>query len=247
MVSTHRTALAASFLMGGLVLLGAPRARAVEWMGGNLTGNVSLYSDYIFRGVSRSDEHLAPQYGLDYEHSSGVFMSLWGSRVDYEDFGDHEAFMEQDVILGYRQRLDNFSWDMNVTYFWYPKNEASPNLNYWEYQLNGEYSLPVASLSVGALYSPDYFGFAGHACYLSTGVAIPLPISATDLGFTLDAGVGYTKTEKRLFAGDSYYDWHVGLIVEIEGGLSLDLRYHDTDVSGALSDSRFVAGLTYGF
>ena len=44
-----------------------------------ITGNVSLTSDYKFRGISQSDESPAIQGGLDYAHDSGFYVGTWAS------------------------------------------------------------------------------------------------------------------------------------------------------------------------
>ncbi|MEN8675919.1 MAG: TorF family putative porin, partial [Alteriqipengyuania sp.] len=42
-----------------------------------ISGNVSLVSDYRFRGVSFSDEDIAIQGGIDLAHESGFYVGTW--------------------------------------------------------------------------------------------------------------------------------------------------------------------------
>ena len=47
-----------------------------------LTANVSLVSDYRFRGVSQSFRRPAVQGGVDWAHDSGFYVGTWASTVD---------------------------------------------------------------------------------------------------------------------------------------------------------------------
>ncbi len=41
------------------------------------TGNVGVFSDYIFRGISQTGGAAAVQGGLDYSHASGLYAGTW--------------------------------------------------------------------------------------------------------------------------------------------------------------------------
>ena len=47
------------------------------------TGNVGLFSQYIFRGLTQTDGKAALQGGFDYSHSSGFYLGTWGSNVSW--------------------------------------------------------------------------------------------------------------------------------------------------------------------
>ena len=55
------------------------------------TGNINLTSDYVFRGVSLSDNGPAVQGGFDYSvdllKAAGVsgYLGVWGSNVDFNE------------------------------------------------------------------------------------------------------------------------------------------------------------------
>ena len=42
-----------------------------------VTGNISLVSDYRFRGISQTFEKPAIQGGFDYAHASGIYLGNW--------------------------------------------------------------------------------------------------------------------------------------------------------------------------
>jgi len=213
-----------------------------EGFPGSLSMNAGFFTDYAFRGVSQTKESYALQGGVDWSHDSGLFLGFWGSRVNFGS-GD-DSYMEQDFYGGYAGSLGALSYDIGVYYFYYPRNGA---LNYWEYAVNTGYDLGFASLKLGLLYSPDYLALVDDAIYVSTGFEYPLPIEMPyGLSLTLDANVGLTKAQDPIFSDDDYTDWNVGLIVGLPRGLSLDLRYVDTDEDIDIADSRFIVGLGVG-
>ena len=50
--------------------------------------NVGLYSDYIFRGYTQTQNEPAIQGGFDVEHSSGLYAGTWASNVDWTTAGE---------------------------------------------------------------------------------------------------------------------------------------------------------------
>ena len=53
-----------------------------------LTGNVGLFSEYIFRGIAQTAGKPALQGGFDYGHASGFYLGTWASNASWlSDFG----------------------------------------------------------------------------------------------------------------------------------------------------------------
>jgi uncharacterized protein (TIGR02001 family) len=52
----------------------------------DISGNVGMTSDYVFRGISQTDNQMAIQGGLDYEHPSGLYVGTWASNVSSDFF-----------------------------------------------------------------------------------------------------------------------------------------------------------------
>ena len=63
-------------------ITGVPALAMAEDSPHSLSGNVSMASDYLFRGISQTGGDAAIQGGLDYSHSSGFYLGTWGSNVD---------------------------------------------------------------------------------------------------------------------------------------------------------------------
>lgn len=47
------------------------------------TGNVGLFSQYVFRGISQTNEDPALQGGFDYSHASGFYIGTWASNISW--------------------------------------------------------------------------------------------------------------------------------------------------------------------
>ena len=69
-----------------------------------VTGNVTLVSDYRFRGVSQSFCQLAINSGLDYTHSTGFCLGNWNSSVSSSSYNSG-AGLAVDLYGGCRSKL----------------------------------------------------------------------------------------------------------------------------------------------
>ena len=77
-----------------------------------ISANVSLVSQYVFRGVNFSDEDPAIQGGFDYSHG-GFYAGVWGSsdtgNGEFDFYGGYQFSLTPDVQL-----------DLGVTRYYYP-------------------------------------------------------------------------------------------------------------------------------
>ena len=83
-------------------------------------------SDYVFRGISQTQEDPAFQASVDYAHASGFYAGIWGSSVDFtaEDTlpeDEDGADVEIDYYVGFASDInDTFSYDVSGVYYTYP-------------------------------------------------------------------------------------------------------------------------------
>src|SRR3989338_2408299 len=73
-----------------------------------LTGNVGLFSQYIFRGLTQTDRDTALQGGFDYSHSSGLYAGTWGSNISWlRDFNAYSGggSLELDFYGGFKGNI----------------------------------------------------------------------------------------------------------------------------------------------
>ncbi len=192
------------------------------------SGSVAITSDYMFRGISQSDENPALQANIDWNHdyTNGLSSKLgvWASNVDFND-GD-EASSEFDLYAGLNQHIGKADVGATLTYYAYPGADSSLNYNYWEIAAQGAYDFDVVSVNASVAYSPEFFLDSGDAYYTKLGASVPLPCK-----FNLDGHVGYQFIDKNARYGvPDYADWALGVAYNLEG-FDLKAEYVDTNLS----------------
>jgi uncharacterized protein (TIGR02001 family) len=219
----------------------AVSAHAEEQIGDfALSANVGMVSDYVFRGISQSDEQPAVQGGFDVTHSSGLYAGIWGSNVDFND-GD-EAHIETDLYAGYAGEYEGFSYDIGGIYYAYPGADSDLDYDFFEVAGAIGYDFDVAALSGSINYSPDYFGGTGDAVYYAAALDVPLPY---DFSFSAHAG------HQTIDDAEDYTDWSLGLGYSVYG-FDLSLAYYETDLDEPDEcadgcDARVVFGVSKSF
>lgn len=204
------------------------------------SGNAGLVTDYVYRGVSQTDEGPAVQGGFDVGHSSGLYAGIWGSNVDFND--EDEAHVEIDYYLGYSGEVSGFNYDVGALYYSYPGADSDLDYDFWEIAGAIGYDFDVAALSGSINYSPDFFGSTGDAFYYAAAVDVPLPY---DFSFTGHAGY------QTIDDGEDYTDWSLGFGYSV-AGFDLSLAYYDTDLDEPEeiadgSSERIVFGVSRSF
>src|SRR5438270_7162116 len=89
-----------------------------------VTGNMTLVSDYRFRGISQTLGYPAIQGGFDYAHASGLYLGNWNSNVS-SAAGYPGGNLEMDFYGGYKKAFGDFGLDVGAIYYYYPGSEAN--------------------------------------------------------------------------------------------------------------------------
>ncbi|KFN41432.1 TorF family putative porin [Arenimonas oryziterrae] len=200
----------------------------------NLTWNLALTSDYVFRGVSQTNKDGALQGGLDYAFGdSGFYAGVWGSNVDFADRDGPD--IEVDGYIGYATDLsDDWNLDVSVTrYSYYGARDVYGDIDYNELIGKLAYS-EMLTFTLG--YTNDYAN-SGEA---STFVGVD---GSWDIGsgWKFDAGIGHTNTDNT----DNYTNWNVGVNRDF-GPVNAALGYYDTDIDDPRVSDAFVLTLSIG-
>ncbi|MEM6544911.1 MAG: TorF family putative porin, partial [Pseudomonadota bacterium] len=68
-----------------LALLAAVTSAAISapTFAGDLTANASVTNNYIWRGLTQTENESAVQGGIDYAADSGFYVGTWVSNVNY--------------------------------------------------------------------------------------------------------------------------------------------------------------------
>jgi uncharacterized protein (TIGR02001 family) len=198
-------------------LMAASSAMAWESADGawSTSASVALSTEYVWRGVTQTDNEPAISGSFDLGHSSGAYAGIWASNVDFG--GD--ASTEIDYYAGFASDIGEtgFSYDVGVLYYDYP-SASDEDLDFTELYGSVSYSF----LTAGVAYTIDADTDAlEDSLYYSLDAGY-------DIGmFSLAAGVGYYDYDN----GDDYTNYHVGVSTEL-AGFGLDLTYTDTNSDG---------------
>jgi uncharacterized protein (TIGR02001 family) len=225
------------FIAVGIGAVVATAAAAQE--GSSFAGSVAVTSDYIFRGISQTQNDPALQAGVTWSAGNGFYAGVWGSNVEFVA-GD-KADIEVDFTAGYAGEVDGLTYDVGVLYYAYPGARSGTSYDYWEGAIKLGRSFGDVSWSGGVYYTPDNFAGTDDGVYLTTGLKY-----AFGDGFALDGNVGRSEIDPA--AGPDYFDWNVGLTYSFPR-VDANVRLYDTDNAACakLCDTRVVATLTVPF
>jgi uncharacterized protein (TIGR02001 family) len=201
-----------------------------------ISGNVAMSTDYVWRGVSQTDNQMAISGGFDYSHESGLYIGTWASNVDSQFFGDGtDPQIELDVYGGYAGEMGAISYDLGLIEYIYP---GADNNNTLELYIGGGYAFTdMVSGSAKYSYSDDFFDTNESAWRLEAGLDISLPM---DFGLSLGVGKNDGDAFSPSGLGEDYVDYSVGLSKSL-AGVDLGLTYTDTDIDNCdICDSRVV-------
>jgi len=198
-----------------------------------LTGNIALTSDYVFRGVSQSQNGPALQGGFDYSHASGFYLGTWGSNVDWVSAGGYKtnSSMEIDLYGGYKGAMGDIGYDVGAITYYYPGDQVTgandPDTT--------EVYLGLGWKTLGFKYSytasDRFVGWGTSASNGKTQGSYYVELNGTyDLGsgWGVLGHVGYQDVKDNDDA--SYTDWKVGVTKDVGFGV-VTLAYSDTDAN----------------
>ena len=229
-VKLFGTAAAAALTLG-LVGLAAPASAQSDV---EVAFNAGVFSDYVFRCFSQTDEDPAIQGGVDITAGS-FYVGAWASNVDFGDDTDAEV----DLYGGYRTEAGGFALDVGVVGYLYPGEPDEADYNYVEFKAAASRAVGPATIGGAVFYSPDFFGADEAATYAEVNAAF-----APAERWTISGAVG----QQWLDVSDDYVTWNVGVAYALTENLALDVRYHDTDVDDVtIAEGRVVGALKLAF
>ena len=216
----------------------------------SLIGNISLTSDYVFRGVSQTQNGPAIQGGIDYAHASGFYLGAWASNVAWVKEGGYkdDSSMEIDLYGGYKGSLGDVGYDVGAITYYYPGDKIAgvktPDTT--EIYLGGSWKFLSAKYS--HVVSQNFIGWYDYGLDKKSRGSSYLELNAAyDLGsgWGVMGHVGHQKV-KNLSAAD-YTDWKVGVSKDIGFG-TVALAYSDTNADDnvyTISDEKIADGRVF--
>ncbi len=193
-----------SLILAALVAPGVAMAEETS----PFSGNVSLTTDYLYRGVTQTDHRGAIQGGFDYAHPSGFYAGAWGSNISWlQDTSTYNAGagLELDTYAGYSA---GFATDF--TY----------NVGFLRYNYSGEYAPGTVSANTNELYgsigwkmltakySRSFTNLFGVADSVGSGY-LELNAVYTLEGPAVDLSAHYGKQTIKTSPSTDYSDYNV--------------------------------------
>jgi len=193
-----------------------------------VTGNLSLNSDYRFRGISQTMENAAFQGGLDFTHKSGLYIGNWNSNVSADQYAGTSG-LESDVYAGFRTEIGKLGVDFGVLRYTY---SGAGSFNTTEAYIGAGIGPISAKVSQS---TTDYFGTANSKGTRYYEVNLAQPVGSV----TVVAHAGYTDVANQ--SANDYKDYNVGITKDI-AGLTVGAKYFVNDLTASYEAANTVNG-----
>jgi uncharacterized protein (TIGR02001 family) len=194
-------------------------------MAAEIEGNAAVSSNYMWRGMTQTDDAAAVSGGFDLSTESGFYAGTWASNIDFGDAASYEL----DLYAGFAGEVEGgFSYDVGYIAYLYPDAGAA------DYDFGEVYaSLGYGPLSVTYSFQVDDSAdsYANDSNYLSVDYEFPITEE-----FTASLHYGYYDIE----ASPEQTDYSLTLA---KGDFSLS--FIGTEDVTADDDTKVV--LAYGF
>lgn len=199
-----------------------------------VSGNIGIATDYLFRGISQTAHKPEISGGFDYSSDMGFYAGTWLSNQTWVKEGGYEdnSSLEIDLYGGYSGSLPaDLGYDVGVIKYYYPGNgigATTPDT------VEGYASLSWKMLSLKYSYtlSKYFVGWTGDNGEDTRGSNY-LELNADyDIGsgWGVSGHVGHQSVKHNGSA--SYTDWNVGVSKDIGYG-TVGLLYSTTNADSS--------------
>jgi len=200
-------------------------------------GNMTVASEYLYRGIAQTRGKPALQGGYDFSHKSGLYLGAWGSNISWisDAVPGASSSLEVDVYGGFKGSItSDLGFDVGVLTYNYPgSGKPTGNAKPDTIEIYGGLSYQMVSVkyshTTGSLFGwtqPDGSKTSGSG-YLDIGASFDL-----GNGLSIAPHVGH-QTVKGL-SDASYTDYKIGLNKEFPLG-TVGVAYSATNAKGDCS------------
>jgi uncharacterized protein (TIGR02001 family) len=246
-VSTAAPAFAADMPVKGKYM--APAPAPSPW---DIAFGTAFTTDYVLRGISQSNSKPAVQGYFEGRYTINdmitLYAGLWGSSLSA-----NTANAEFDASGGARFTFGKFGLDLGYVYYYYPNPVVGTSISYGEFYAKPSVALTDWLTIGGVVIGGDDFGNTGNnAWYYAGNATVTLPPFLPAGIVTSISGELGRQTFATAVGVPDYTTWNIGVAFNYKA-ITLDLRYHDSDLAPAsctvagsvLCDERFVATLKF--
>jgi uncharacterized protein (TIGR02001 family) len=207
-----------------------------------VTGSAAIVSSYKFRGLAQSDNKPAVQAAITVSHSSGFYVSFWGSS----GAGNSATYVspnngtEIDVYGGYTKTIAGFTLDGGLYGYIYPN---APLGNLFEVYGDISKSYGPVTAKVGVNWAPKQNYFTVNGTATKYNVYEYGELSYAYGPFTLHSHLGHTGGGLNFVK--EYIDYTFGASYKWKS-LTFDISGTGTNITKADSVANPQLGLTGG-
>jgi uncharacterized protein (TIGR02001 family) len=210
-----------------------------------LTANVGATSNYVFRGISQTAGKPALSAGIDYSHSSGIYLGTWLSQITWVKDAYTAGSTEIDFYGGYKNTFAGGDWnyDIGMIRYTYPGSGKTIPLVYADpattevygaigYKwLSLKYSQVTSSHFVGLVGNPDTTKDTKGSTYIELNASYDMGNGWGVTGHYGSQKIANNNTTAAINTA-SYNDWKLGVTKDAGFGV-FGLAYSATDAKGS--------------
>jgi len=241
--------VAAAFAAGSAQAQTAPAAPASPH---TLTGNVGIFSQYIFRGLTQTNRDPALQGGFDYSHASGLYAGTWASNISWLRDPAPPPYvsggsLEWDFYGGYKSTIgaSDFTYDLGLLYYYYPGSTALGAVKADTFEAYGALGWKWITAKYSYSLNNKTFGVTNSSGTWYFDIAADVPLGETGLTANLHygkqkySGTSGVLSNNTLF---SYSDWKVGLSYALPKDFTIGAYYTTTGGANVLGYGSLAEG-----
>lgn len=188
----------------------------------NFSANIGITSNYLFRGVTLSDDEGAVSGGFDWQYM-GVYLGTWASSIDPA----RDETFEIDYYGGYNNEINGLAYSLDFIYYDYPGD--SSGLAYVEYGGSLAYTFSSEmepTLGVYIMHSPDFYAETGNATAIEASLGLNF---LHEIGLSFHYGQQDLDNDENPVDDYSYYGV---TLTKALGKFEITAGYSDTDSDG---------------
>ena len=219
-------AVSSAFAGGDIVPAEPVVVEAVPVSAFEVSANLAITSNYVWRGMTQTANSPAVQGGIDLGYN-GFYLGTWGSNVE---FGDTNNNLEADLYAGYKTSFSGVEIDLGYILYAYPNDHDALNFDeayiglgydFGMVGINGKYSFAVNS----NVDTTDYWEIGGD-------VELPMEISlAASYGDYDEVGTNYLVSLSKSWGKFEF------LVAYTDFSSDADSLYDEDHFIGTLSTS----------
>jgi uncharacterized protein (TIGR02001 family) len=212
---------------GGDITPAEPVTETKEKSAFEVSANLALTSNYVWRGMTQTANSPAVQGGIDLGYK-GFYLGTWGSNVE---FGNTDNNLEADFYAGYKNELAGVAFDIGYIYYAYPNESDAFNFDELYIGLSKDFGM----VGINGKYSFGLDSNIDTTDYWEIGADLDLPME-----FTLAASYGdYDEVGSNYLVSLSK-SW---------GKFDFTIAYTDfsSDTSSQFDEDHFIATVSTSF